>query len=173
MTLALLLIPFMAILHRLRGGGFVTMPVKGTYVLWPLVGLAAWGVGAPWPVALAWAIGYLVWIIPGWMSHVTAALGIQVPQDQEMGAGSDVSLIGLMSFGHPVLACFLRAFVYIVPLAIALANLHVNPAWLLLIVVGFYPAYWIGYRVSRTNLSGPAELIVGALWGIAMWGTML
>lgn len=74
------LVPAMALLHRLRGGGIVTLPVKGTYVLWPIVGVLAWFAGAAWPVALAWSVGYLLWILPAGL-----ALGAMHPDPTRDG----------------------------------------------------------------------------------------
>lgn len=165
-----------AVIHRLRGGGFVTLPVKGTYVLWPLVGLLAWLAGAPWSVALAWAVGYLVWILPAWMAFLTVAVGAPVPVRQVMGAGWDVRFVSALSFGNAVLACFVRAGLFLVPLVAALLCLDAfdgagplyDAALLLLIVVLFLPAYLIGFKRRPTDMSSIAEPIVGASWGLAL-----
>ena len=162
--------PAMAALHRLRGGGYVTLPVKGTYVLWPLVGLLAWLAGAPWPVAVAWAVGYLVWIIRAWMAFVDAETGAPVPDDEVMAGGPDVRFIWDASLGHPFLACLIRAALFLLPLAIALIALGGpwSAAPLALIVPLFPLAYLIGYRLRPTDMSSVAEPIVGASWGLAM-----
>lgn len=166
----------MAFIHRLRGGGFVTLPFKSTYVLWPIVGLLAWVAGASWPVALAWALGYLAWILPGWMATLTRAVGAPVPADQVMSSTWDVRLVTVLSFGHPVLGCFVRAGLFLVPLAVALACLDlfghagslVDLIPLVIVVAAFFPAYWLGFRMLPTNMSAVAEPLVGASWGLAM-----
>ena len=168
--------PAMAVLHRLRGGGYVTLPVKGTYVLWLLVGLLAWLAGSPWPVAMAWAVGYLVWILPAWMAFLTALVGAPVPAGQVMGSGWDVRLVWALSSGQAELACFWRATLFLAPLVVALTVLdcigYASSTWdvapLLLIILAFSPAYLIGYRLRPTDMSSVAEPIVGASWGLAM-----
>ena len=182
-TLTLAALPVvMALLHRLRGGGYVTLPVKGTYVLWPLVGLLAWLAGAPWPVAVAWAVGYLVWILPAWMAFLTALVGAPVPAGQVMGSGWDVRLVWALSLDNALLACLVRAGLFLVPLLGALLLLDAfdvaGPLYdtvpLALIVVTFPLAYLIGYRLRPTDMSSVAEPIVGAFWGAAMsWSIIL
>jgi len=81
-----------------------------------------------------------------------------------------------MSFGSPVFGCFVRAAVFLIPLAVALACLDMfagagpllNIAPLLIIVAAFLPAYIISYRLRPTDMSSIAEWIVGASWGSAM-----
>ena len=176
-TLALAALPpAVAVLHRLRGGGYVTLPVKGTYVLWPLVGLLAWLAGAPWPVAAAWAVGYFVWILPAWMAFLTALVGAPVPAGQVMGSGWDARLVWALSFGNAALACLVRAGLFLVPLAAVLLLLDAldaagplyDAAPLALIVVAFPLAYLVGYRLCPTDMSSVAEPIVGASWGAAL-----
>ena len=168
--------PACAFLHRLRGGGIVTLPVKATYFVWPLVGLLAWLAGAPWPVAVALAVGYLVWILPAWMAFLTAAVGAPVPAGQVVGSGWDVRLVWALSGGNPIVACFVRAALFLLPLVAALLCLDAfdaaGPLYdavpLLLVVALFLPAYLIGYRLRPTDMSSVAEWIVGASWGVAM-----
>lgn len=170
------LVPAMAAVHRIRGGGLVALPIKGTYVLWPIPGLLAIAAGAPWPVALAWALGYLAWTLPGWMAFLTRAVGAPVPANQVMGAGLDVRLVWALARGDAVAACLVRAALYLLPLGIALACLDVldaagplsDVAPLALIVAVFLPAYTIGYRLRPTDMSSVAEPIVGASWGVAL-----
>lgn len=171
----------LAVLHRLRGGGYVTLQVKGTYVLWPLVGLLTWLAGAPWPVAVAWAVGYLVWILPAWMAFLTALVGAPVPVGQVMGSGWDVRLVWALSFGNAALACLVRAGLFLVPLTVVLLLLDAfdaaGPLYdagpLALIVLTFPLAYLVGYRLRPIDMSSVAEPIVGASWGLAMAGSII
>lgn len=166
----------LAALHRLRGGGYITLPVKGTYVLWPLVGLLAWLAGSPWPVAAAWAVGYLIWILPAWMAFLTALVGAPVPAGQVMGSGWDVRLVWALSFDNAALACLVRAGLFLVPLVATLLLLDAfegagplyDAAPLTMIVAAFPLAYLIGYRLRPTDMSSIAEPIVGASWGLAL-----
>lgn len=178
-TLALLALPVaLAVLHRVRGGLFPSFhpPLKTTYWCWPLVGLLAWLAGAPWPVALAWAVGYLAWTLPGWMAFLTAAVGAPVPADQVMGQGADVRLVWALSGGNAVVACCIRAALFLAPLVVALLLLDAfdgaGPLWdaapLALIVAAFLPAYLVGHRLRPADMSSVAEPIVGASWGCAL-----
>jgi hypothetical protein len=169
------------LIHRIRGGGIVTLPFKATYVIWPLVGLLAWAAGAPWPVAVVWAVGYLIWILPAWTIFLTRAVGAAIPAGQVVGSGLDVKLVNALSFGNPDVACLVRAALFLAPLVAGLVALDVyadaGPVYdvvpLLLIVAAFLPAYLIGYKARPTNMASAAEWIVGASWGAAMTGMLL
>lgn len=171
------LVPGLAFIHRVRGGLFPNWhPLKSTYWIWIFVAILAFMAGDAWPVALAWGLGYLVWTLPAWMSVITRAVGVPVPAGQVMGSGWDVRLVDAMSFGSPKFGCFVRAAVFLVPLAVALACLDVfdgagpllNVVPLLIIVAAFLPSYIIGYRLRPTDMSSIAEWLVGASWGAAM-----
>ena len=162
----LLLIPTMMLIHRLRGG-LIPLPFKLTYFIWPFVGLAFWLVGGPWQGAIAWAVGYLIWTVFGWMTIIDDALG-EAPAGQVTSHTWDVEAIEVADFGNAIWGCFLRAAVYILPLLAALVDLHENPLGLLLIVLTFYPSYLIGSILFPTNPAIFAETTVGAFWGMAM-----
>lgn len=158
----------MAFVHRLRGGGFVHLPFKATYAVWIVPGLMAWGASGSWGVGLTWAIGYLIWILPGWMSVITEAEGADVPAGQVMSETWDVRLVDDIDGGDAIIGCYVRAALFLAPLAIALP-LTGSPFWPLLTVVAvFWPAYWAAYHLSPTNQSAIAELLVGGFgWGAA------
>lgn len=171
------LVPGCAMIHRVRGGLFPNWhPLKATYWIWIFVAMLAFLAGDAWPVALAWGLGYLIWTLPAWMSVITRALGVPVPAGQIMGSGWDVRLVNALSFGNPKFGCFVRATVFLIPLAAALTCLDVfdgagplfNVAPLLIIVAVFLPAYVIGYRFRPTDMSSIAEWLVGASWGAAI-----
>ena len=174
------LVPAMALCHRVRGG-LITLPVKATYWIWPVPGLLAYAAGASWPVALVWALGYLIWILPAWMVFLTRAVGAPVPTGQVMGSGPDVRLVAALSFGNAAFACFVRAAIYLIPLVVALACLDfydgagstVDLLPLALIVVFFLPAYLDGYWMRPTDMSSVAEPLVGATWGASLLGFIL
>ena len=165
------LIPTMLLIHRVRGG-LLKMPVwvpvkKSTYWIWPFVGLAAWLCGMTWLQATLWAVGYLIWILPGWMEEIDQALG-QKPAGQVTSNGLDVRLVFGISMGHKHLACIVRAALYLIPLCIAMPYVDQDPAFLLIIVLTFWPAYWLGSKRMPSNLAMVAESLVGASWGLSM-----
>ena len=171
------LVPGLAFINRVRGGLFPNWhPLKSTYWIWAFVAILAFLAGDTWPVALAWGLGYLLWTLPAWMSVITRAVGAPVPAGQVMGSGWDVRLVDALSFGNPVLGCFVRAAVFLVPLGVALACLDVfdgagpllNIVPLAVIVVAFLPSYVIGYLLRPTDMSSVAEWLVGASWGAAL-----
>ena len=172
MLLALFTLPFfMAFLHRLRGGGFVTLPFKLTY--WLLLIVTAWLIGTtdvPWWVCLTIGVGYELWCIPAWMEEITASEGAAIPSDQVTSKSWDAKFIKWMGFGSPILSCFMRATLFIVPLVVALC--FEGPALptisFALIAMTFWPAYEIGYGIDPTNQSKWAEPTVGFFWGIAI-----
>lgn len=157
----------MALIHRVRGGLFDTH-LKATYWIWPFVGLIAWRLGYSTTASVAWAVGYLIWILPGWMSVITRAMGISVPDDQIMGMGWDVKIVDILSFGNPVFGCYVRAALYLIPLAVALVLLGVSPVGLLFVVGFFYPAYKMSFAERPTDPSSIAEWIVGGSFGLSM-----
>ena len=159
------IIPIMALLHRLRGG-LIKLPFDIKYACPPLAGLAYWGLGAWWPAALVWAIGYLLWIIPGYMDEIDEALGI-TPSGQVTSHNWTVSFVEFASFDNPILSVYIRAAVYFVPLCIAMPYVHQNPVWLLIPILTFWPAYLIGFNL-RPDVASVAEPIVGASVGLAM-----
>ncbi len=176
---------FMAVLHRLRGGGFIKLPFKLTYYLAIPVGLWTWGAGASWPAALVLGLGYELWCLPAWMQAITSAEDAVVPSDQITSQSWDARVLRDIGFGNGVLECFLRAGVFLVPMLVALGLLDrfgavvgaaaplYDLAPFALIVFGFLPAYLIGYKFNRAGQSSIAEPLVGLLWGVAMTGFIM
>lgn len=133
----------MAILNRIRGGGFGAVMLPGRALFWcaPCVALIGYIMSGPW--GLMWGAWYLLWAIPAW--GYLQLLGRYVPGK------------------YPTeLECWLlditRGNVH---LAFLLRHLPAGPLAPLIVVA--YEACW---RLHPANPIWIAELITGALWGV-------
>lgn len=164
-----LVIPFMALLHRWRGG-YPLPYVRNIFVAGPALGLVLWLLGWPWPQAFAWGAGYLLWGIPAWsrwlsLDHVTPASGEGRP------IYPDEAVIEWLGRGEMYACLVLRFGLYLIPLAISLGVLGVNPALLALIPAFIVPITLLAWRVHPSDPFMPEELAVGCLWGVAIWSS--
>ncbi|MFD2248969.1 hypothetical protein FHS82_001086 [Pseudochelatococcus lubricantis] len=162
-----ILIPILlATLNRARGDDTwltrLGLPGRALWYCGPLVGLVALLV-QPWPVAVAWALAYLVWAVPAW-GHLFG-LGRYAP-DREVDALS-AALIEIAA-GHVHVAFFLRHLL-VVP-GLALVSLASGSWWPVGAAIPaaalFVLAYEGAWRWAPRQPILVAELIVGALWGI-------
>lgn len=152
-----------ALLNRVRGGGFGGDRLPGRALLWvaPIIGLLALTV-QPWPVALAFAGGYLFWGLWSW-GHVLAGIGGYVPARSPSTLEAALALAG-----PPLVQAFLR-MLFVLPGVGAVAWLEGN-ALFLLAAPAFAAAATAVYAALFRPL-GPAdwqraEIATGALWAI-------
>lgn len=159
-------------LNRVRGGGMGGQILPGRAVLWVSVaiGLVAWSVN-PWPVAVAFGLGYLAWGLPSW-GYTLAALGDYVP-------GREMSWLERLFEGiWKIPAAFLR-MLFVLPGVVAVAWL-MGHWWLLAAAFAFAAAAATAYavllhprpqkpdeepRMSPTAWRN-AEIVTGACWGL-------
>ena len=153
-----------AVLNRLRGSSKdwkpSWLPGHARFYIAPCFGLAALVV-SPWPVALAWAVGYLLWALPSW-GHTLAAAGDFKP-DREPGFVDRV--LGYLPGDFlPIAARML----FVLPAVAAVAWLVGNP-WFLL----YAPWFAFGAAFLYVKLFeemgwqdwARGEYATGAMWG--------
>jgi hypothetical protein len=70
-----------ALLNRVRGGGLYGDILPGRALLWvaPAIGGLAL-IFHPWPIALAFGVGFLIWGLPGWSYLLCRIAGIAPPR---------------------------------------------------------------------------------------------
>jgi hypothetical protein len=161
-----------ALLNRVRGGGlWIGSRLPGRALWWSAVALA--GVAllvAPWPVAVAWGLAFLVWGMPPW-GHLIG-LGRFAP-DRNV-TPSERWLLRVCE-GSEHLAFFLRnlailpglLLVAILVDAVPLVAAGIIAAGL---IVAVYEAAW---RLNPRNPIWLAEIATGALWGALIVGVSL
>lgn len=158
------LIPVMAVLNRVRGGGFGAEALPGHPRYWvsPVVAGLAW-VTMPWQAALAFGLGYLFWSL--WPWGYLMCLGHFQPQGRDI---SNLELDLLDTAGQNVYVALGLRHMLVLPGLFA-AMIFGGGPWLVLaspifaaLVVGAYAAGWALRPSAPIEL---AELLVGALWG--------
>lgn len=173
---ALLVIVLCSVLNRARGDdrwmreGFTEtgakhLPGRALWYVAPAIGLVALHT-QPWPVAAAFAAGYLFWAVWGW-GHILMRVGGTRPD-----CAPDVVESALLALPGSIVPLFTR-------MAFVLPGI-VTVAWL----TG-WPEYWlaapafaaiatISYHVLFRPLQPldwlRAEFFVGALWGVLIVG---
>jgi len=150
------LIPLMAFLNRVRGGGFgaALLPGHPRFYVAALLAVAVWCV-APWTAGLAAGLAYLAWAFLPW-GHLMC-LGHYAP-DREISKLEGWCLDIAQERYLPALA--LLHLIGLLPAFIIVS------VFAPLFAVGFAGAYWLGWRYWPQTPTVPAELIVGALWGV-------
>lgn len=150
-----------ALLNRVRGGGFGGQYLPGRALFWvaPAVGLLALALN-PWPVAVAFGLGYLAWGMPSW-GHILARLGGYTP-DRE-ASWLERTFEGIW----PRLAVFLR-MLFVLPGVAAVAWLVGD--WRFLLAAPAFAAaatavYVILFRPIGSHDWMRAEVATGGLWG--------
>lgn len=150
-------------LNRVRGGGFWGDKLPGRALLWVSVaiGLVAWTVH-PWPVAVAFGLGYLAWGVLAWSYILCRLAGIEPPRSPGIGEAFCMLAPGVVA---PV---FVR-MLFVLPGVVAVAWLT-GHWWFLAAAPAFAAAATAAYAGFFRPL-GPydwarAEVAVGALWGI-------
>lgn len=162
--LALLVIIAAAWLNRVRGGGFGGDKLPGRALFWvaPAMGALTLLV-APWPIALALALGYGFWGLFSW-GHILAALGGVAPDRPPTRLESWLLRLG------PVPACFLR-MLFVLPGVAAIATLKGAP--LLLLAAPVFAALATMVCQALLDRLRPmdwmrAEIAIGGLWGLVI-----
>jgi hypothetical protein len=152
-----------ALLNRVRGGGLYGDLLPGRALLWvtPAIGLVAW-VFNPWPIAIAFAGGYLLWGLPGWSYLLCRIAGIAPPR-------SASTLEAACCVAPGVIAPFFVRMLFVLPGVIAVAWLLGN-WWFVLAAPAFAAAATAAYALLFRPigmLDWPrAEFATGALWGL-------
>ena len=162
--LATLVVVLCAALNRARGDARWMPAWLHGRALWYVA--AAMGLAAllvqPWPIALAFAVGYLFWAVFGW-GHVLMRVGGRRPD-----RSPDVLEAALLALPGSLLPVFAR-MLFILPGVIAVAWLTGRPEFWLA-GVSFAALATIAYHVLFRPLQPldwlRAELVVGALWGV-------
>jgi len=165
MTFALILLCAAALNHIRGGGGLFRIswlidkvPGRPLYWVWPFIGLLALLI-MPWPYALAFGLGYLIWGSAEWGRWFS--LG-RWPRD---AGGRPISVFASLIEGiagtNDYVAFTLRNFVMLIPLSVVFP-----------IMLAFAPlqtgAYELGWRIPPNGGIGYAELLTGVLWGFAI-----
>lgn len=151
-----------ALLNRVRGGGFCGDRLPGRAVFWvaPAVGVLALPV-SPWPVALAWSVGFLLWGLPAW-GFTLSRLGGYVPDRQP--DAFEAALSGL----PPIVAVALR-MALVAPAIVAVSWLIGDWRFLLALpafVAAVTTIYAVLFRTLGSHDWQRAELATGACWGV-------
>lgn len=184
-AIGLLIIVAMAVLNRVRGGGFYGDKLPGRALLWvtPVVGVLgglvapAVTVNAPffgsttgqWPVGIAWALAYLFWGLWSW-GHVLAGLGSYTPNRSPSTLEAFLAL-----FGHPIAQTFVR-MLFVLP-GVALVAWLIGD-WRLLAAAPAFAlaataAYALLFRPLGTYDWTRAEIATGAIWGWLLLSPMV
>lgn len=156
----------LAALNRARGDDTwltrLGLPGRALWYCSPLVGLVALLVQS-WPVAVAWALAFLVWAVPAWGRWYDCGR-LPPPVD---GADPIERFIERLSGGSDHVALFLR-HLFVVP-GLALVSLASGSWWPVGAAIPaaalFVLAYELAWRWAPRQPILVAELIVGALWG--------
>lgn len=163
LALACGLVVACAILNRVRGGGFGGDKLPGRALLWVSVaiGLTAWAIH-PWPVAVAFGLGYLAWGVLAWSYILCRLAGIEPPRSPGIGEGFCMLAPGTVA---PV---FVR-MMFVLPCVIAVAWL-LDHWWLLAAAPAFAAAattiYAVLFRPIGSHDWMRAEIATGGLWGL-------
>lgn len=152
-----------AVLNRVRGDKLGWIPfLPGRAIMWvaPAVGITAWAVH-PWPVAVAFGLGYLVWGIPGWGKTLMALSG------QTLDRAGDAVDSFLDSLPGSLPGVFLR-MLFVLP-AVAAVSWLIGDWRFMWAAPAFAAAATTAYTLLFRPL-GPfdwprAEYATGAIWG--------
>ncbi len=162
--LAVFIIIAAAFLNRVRGGGFGGDKLPGRALFWvaPAMGALALTV-APWPVALALALGYAFWGLFSW-GHILAALGGVTPGRAATRLESWLLVLG------PVPACYIR-MLFVLPGIAAIALL--KDQLLLVLAAPLFAALAVMICHALLDRLRPmdwmrAEIGIGTLWGLVI-----
>lgn len=166
----------MALLNRIRGGGFYvgayireTLHVKPLFIVAPLVGLLAFGLGFHWFAALGWALGYLVWALPAWgrwfdLGNAPDLVGREYADPLERWiderASDDLEAL-IMRHGllGALAVCIIAGFTGNV---IILAFTMILP-WMIV------KSYELSWRFNPDTAIRSAEVLTGISWGFFIW----
>nr|WP_047581719.1 hypothetical protein [Methylobacterium sp. ZNC0032] len=164
MFAALLVLVLSAGLNRARGDARWMpswLPGRALFCVAPAMGIVAL-LAQPWPVALAFAGGYLFWAVFGW-GHVLMRVGGAQPD-----RSPDMIEAALLLLPGSILPVFAR-MLFVLPGVIAVAWLTGRPEFWLA-GVSFAALATIAYHVLFRPLQPldwlRAELVVGAFWGV-------
>lgn len=151
---AIVLVPFMAVLNRFRGGGFGAdkLPGHPRFYAAPILFAHVWWLWSL-PDAIAAGVSYLVWSFLPW-GHLIGLGRWDPPREYsklEKGA---------LVFAHGNRYIALGA-VEILGMGVATALLS---PWALVAAVLFVACYEIGWRLRPTAPIELAELLVGVVW---------
>ncbi len=176
--LAVAVVASLAVLNRVRGGGFGGDKLPGRALLWVsvAVGLIATAVSpastitlpiygtvtGSWVTGTAWGLGYLFWGLWSW-GYILAALGDYAPPRSPGTLES-----ALMLLPGDVTAAFAR-MLFVLP-GVALVAWLLSTPWFPLAAPLFAAAatacYTILFRPLGTADWQRAEIATGACWGL-------
>jgi len=160
---ALAFIVIMALLNRVRGGGFGGASLPGHPRWWVTVGVlwtALWVL--PVPQAFVFAVGYLLWCLPPW-GHLIG-LGRYAP---DRPASRLEAILLKMALGCVYGALWLRHWL-ILPMVLAITQTpsaaFLAPAIAMFIVL----AYEAGWRLTPAAPIRTAEILTGVILGLLL-----
>lgn len=150
----LLLVPFLVVLNRFRGGGFWAdkLPGHPRFYAVPLLGLFIWAFWGPQDAFIV-ASSYLIWSLMPW-GHLIGLGRWDPPRSWSWLESRAMSA----AFGNVWLALF---FVEVIGMAYAAAVLSPWAAFAAGVFVLCYEAGWALAPKAPIRL---AELLVGAVW---------
>ena len=170
---AVLVVLAFVFLNRLRGGGFVTLPIDSRLAVAPLVGLVGWlsGVHSDIPSpefktavdGILFGLAWYVWALPPWSPWM--ALGHAGPSGRPLTWFERE--INSISLGNVYFGLFWRMTICLVPMALLFGAVFIGLGAAL---VGSYALGWA--IMLRFNPFGNgdgieiSELIAGAAWGL-------
>jgi hypothetical protein len=159
-----------ALLNRVRGGGLYGDLLPGRALLWvtPAIGLLAWTIH-PWPIALAFAGGYLLWGLPGWSYLLCRIAGIAPPR-------SASTLEAACNVAPGIIAPFFVRMLFVLLGVVGVAWLLGN-WWFLLAAPVFAAAATAAYKLLFRPLGmldwPRAEFATGGLWALLILSPMV
>ena len=168
----------MSFIHRMRGGDPWVPHLRNPMWMWVGIPPLLIVMGAWWPVALTWGIGWMLWSLPGWMRLISevGVVKFKAPVNDAWGTGRpltwDERFIETLTPGFdPYLKLFVRGLVWLLPLILVLPLLTEKWWAALLIPFGFTFSYgiaWVRNRKDGADVCLVGEALTGAFWGIAM-----
>lgn len=171
MIIALIVIAACAVLNRMRGDdGWMPswLPGRSLYYVAPAIGAVAL-LDQPWPVALAFAGGYLFWAVFAWGYLLLHAAGTADFWDEREPSRLEALLLRLPGRWPPLFARML----FVLPGLAIVAWLTGTPLYGLA-AIGFATAAtvtWLWFLRSLGRLDWlRAEIVVGGLWGLLILG---
>ncbi|CAM5764780.1 hypothetical protein [Bosea minatitlanensis] len=168
MIAALAIILACALLNRLRGDDRwkpAWLPGRALFYVAPAIGTVAL-LAQPWPVALAFAGGYVFWAVWGW-GHILMRVGGFRPDRPP-----DAVERALLRLPGSILPIFAR-MLFALPAAIAVAWLSGRPEFWIA-APSFAAVATFAYHVLFRPIGAydwlRAEFAIGGLWGLLIIG---
>lgn len=162
-ALACVIVLACAWLNRVRGGGLGGQHLPGRPLLWAAPALAVVALLVhPWPIAVAFGLGYLTWGVLAWSYILCRLAGVAPPRSPGIGEAFCMLAPGTIP---PV---FVR-MMFVLP-GVAAVAWGMGHWWFLAAAPAFAAAattvYAVLFRPIGSHDWMRAEIATGALWGL-------